>query len=307
MLPAPAGGSTIRLSKSGLNDRGDPVPTIPLPIPGAALCVVVGFPVSHSRSPFIHRAFAEQCGLPLQYERMEVQPGQLRAALASLRALDCRGVNVTVPLKGEAAALAMHGSEAVRLAGVANTLWWDAQGDLQADNTDGTGLLRDLRENWGLNLARMRVIILGAGGAAAGIIPPLLGAGVATLTVVNRDQARAEALVRRFSGLGTLAALPMEAPGLVGADLIINATSAGLQGGTPAFPPAWLTPETRCYDLSYAASETPFLARCRASVSGCLLRDGLGMLVEQAAESFARWHGFRPSTPRVLAALRGRR
>ncbi len=281
------------------------VSLIPLRVPGAVLCAVTGFPVSHSRSPFIHRAFAEQFGLALQYERVEARPGQLPHTLEQLQELGCRGVNVTVPLKEEAAALAAQVSPAVQATGASNTLWWNAQGALCADNTDGTGLVRDLTLNWGLSLKGLRLAILGAGGAAAGVIPPLFAAGVTAIVLLNRSQARAEALIERFQALGTISTLQPEGA-TVPADLIINATSAGLSGEAPVFPPALLSPQTHCYDMFYTSTLTPFLAACQTLASCNRLRDGMGMLVEQAAAAFALWHGLEPETSPVLTALRAR-
>ncbi|MBM4228056.1 MAG: shikimate dehydrogenase [Gammaproteobacteria bacterium] len=281
-------------------------PVIPFRVPGAVLCAVTGFPVSHSRSPFIHRAFAEQFGLPLQYERVEVRPGLLSSTLAELRELGCRGVNVTVPLKEEAAALATQASVAVQATGAANTLWWSADDALCADNTDGVGLVRDLTRNWGMSLNGHRLAILGAGGAAAGVIPPLFAAGVAGIVLINRSEARAEALVERFQSLGALSTLQPTGRVASPVDLIINATSAGLSGNTPTFPSTLLSPATHCYDMFYASTLTPFLAACRASAGCTELRDGMGMLVEQAAAAFTLWHGLEPATSVVLSALRAR-
>lgn len=282
------------------------VPLIPLRVPGAVLCAVTGFPVSHSRSPFIHRAFAEQFGLALQYERVAAKPGQLAQTLEQLRALGCRGVNVTVPLKEEAAALAAQSSAAVQATGASNTLWWNDRGDLCADNTDGTGLVRDLTRNWGLSLGGQRLAILGAGGAAAGVIPPLFAAGVTAIVLVNRSQVRAEALTERFQASGMVSTLRPEASATVPVDLIINATSAGLSGEAPAFPPSLLSPRTNCYDMFYASTLTPFLAACQARAGCTRIRDGMGMLVEQAAAAFSLWHGLEPDTSPVLTALRAR-
>lgn len=281
-------------------------PVIPFRVPGVELCAVTGFPVSHSRSPFIHRVFAEQFGLPLQYERVEARPGQLLATLERLRELGCKGVNVTVPLKEEAAGLAAEAAIAVRTTGAANTLWWNAEGGLCAENTDGVGLVRDLTRNWGMSLSGKRLAILGAGGAAAGVIPPLFAADVAEIVLINRSQARAEALMERFQSLGTLSTLQPVAHAKIPVDLIINATSAGLGGDTPTFPAGLLSSGTHCYDMFYATSTTPFLAVCRAKAGCVALRDGMGMLVEQAAAAFAIWHGLEPDTSAVLTALRAR-
>jgi shikimate dehydrogenase len=270
---------------------------------GAILCAVVGKPIGHSKSPLIHRLFAEQFGLPLQYERLEVAPGALSLALDELRARGCRGVNVTVPLKAEAATLAQIRGDAVALAGAANTLWWTAEGELSADNTDGIGLAKDLSQNLGLALAGRSLLLLGAGGAAAGVIAPLLAAQPKALWVMNRDPERAAGLVERFRALGPIALAPRtESP--AACDLIINATSAGLADQVPEFPSAMITPRTFCYDMFYGAGRlTPFVRRCR-ELGATGTSDGFGMLVEQAAEAFRIWHGRAPETASVLAALR---
>lgn len=269
----------------------------------ARFCAVVGFPVTHSKSPFIHRCFAEQRGLALQYERIEVAPGMLAEALHTLRTAGCRGVNVTLPHKEVAAALAKAPCLRVQRTGAANTLWWDEAGDLNADNTDGRGLCRDL-SSWGIALQGARILMLGAGGAAVGVIPDLLEAGPAAIEVWNRTAERARALCARFQESGAhVRALDTETPLTHPFDLVINATAAGVQGTAPPIPAGALGPATACYDMFYGAGPTPFVDACkRAGVSRC--RDGLGMLVEQAAVSFERWHGWLPDTAPVLAALR---
>ena len=275
---------------------------LPVRLSGATLCAVVGTPIAHSRSPLIHRLFAEQFGIALQYERVEVGPGALAEALERLRDLGCRGVNVTVPLKEEAASIALEQTACVELAGAANTLWWTDANLLAADNTDGTGLLNDLTRNWGLNLAGKRLLILGAGGAAAGVIAPLLAAKPAILQIINRDQARAEALVERFQTLGPLCVVSNSALASV-PDLLINATSAGVQQAVPEFPPGTVAATTYCYDMFYATGETPFLRHVH-QLGAVHVRDGFGMLVEQAAASFQRWHGVCPDTGAVMTGLR---
>lgn len=268
----------------------------------ARLCAVLGQPVSHSRSPRIHRLFAEQFGISLQYERIEVSRGTLREVLGALRSLHCTGVNVTVPLKEEAAALCARLTPAARVAGAANTLWWE-QDELCGDNTDGVGLVADLEQNWQIPIRGRRVVVLGAGGAAAGVIPALLEAGLSEIAVHNRDPERATRLVARFLSLGHVVALREGSTDV--ADIVINATSAGLHGNAPEFPASLVGRETVCYDLSYAPEATPFLRRAR-ELGARALRDGHGMLVEQAAAAFTRWHGVAPSTKPVLAALLAR-
>lgn len=273
-------------------------------LPGATLCVVVGQPISHSKSPLIHRLFADQLGIPLQYQRLEIAPGTLAAALAQLHAEGCRGVNVTVPLKEEAALLADTRTEGVALAGAANTLWWTGD-EISAANTDGEGLLNDLIRNLKLDLRGRRILLLGAGGAAAGVIGPLLAVHPVALWVMNRNVARAEALVARFRGLGPVSVVsPRDAPPGP-PDLVINATAAGLSQTSPEFPGTAVTTGSYCYDMFYAAEPTPFMRRC-AELGARGTSDGIGMLVEQAAVAFELWHRRTPDTAPVLAALRAR-
>lgn len=269
----------------------------------ARFCAVIGFPVAHSKSPFIHRCFAEQRGLALQYERVEVAPGTLPEALSALHAAGCRGVNVTLPHKETAALLADTPMPRVLRTGAANTLWWDEAGRLQADNTDGRGLCRDLG-HWGVELRGARILMLGAGGAAVGVMPDLMEAGPAAIQVWNRTAERAAALCARFQGGATEVGTLEDGESVHGPfDLIINATAAGVEGKAPPIPAHALGSSTACYDMFYGAGPTPFVDACRrAGASRC--RDGLGMLVEQAAVSFERWHGWSPETGPVLAALR---
>jgi shikimate dehydrogenase len=269
----------------------------------ARFCAVIGFPVAHSKSPLIHRYFAEQRGLALQYERIEVAPSALAEALAALHAAGCRGVNVTLPHKEAAALLAETPTARVKRTGAANTLWWDQEGRLHADNTDGRGLCRDLG-HWGIDLRGARILILGAGGAAMGVMPDLLEAEPAVVQVWNRTAERAAALCARFEGGGTkIQTLDDGASVPQPFDLVINATSAGVQGSAPPVPANALGKATACYDMFYGTRPTAFMDACRrAGASRC--RDGLGMLVEQAAVSFERWHGWQPETAPVLAALR---
>ncbi len=276
---------------------------LPTRLANATLCAVVGTPIAHSRSPLIHRLFAEQFGIALQYERIEVSPGGLSDALKALQRLGCRGVNVTVPLKGEAAACAVKRAAGVELTGAANTLWWTEAQQLAADNTDGAGLIVDLTRHWGLNLEGKSLLVLGAGGAAAGVIPSLLAAKPAMLRILNRDSSRAEALVERFKTLGPLAVLAQGAFFAEPVDILIHTTSAGVTQRVPKFPARAVAATTHCYDLYYTHGTTPFLEHVRR-LGARACRDGFGMLIEQAAASFQRWHGLLPDTTPVLASLR---
>ncbi len=264
---------------------------------------VVGHPVAHSKSPAIHAAFAAQTNTRLCYERVEVMPGSLDAAVAEFRDVGGRGLNVTVPLKEEAYALAVHREPRAIAAGAANTLWFLPDGSLAADNTDGPGLVRDLENNHGVTVRDRRVLLLGAGGAARGVIPALLACRPREILISNRSAARAEALAASYADSGPVAALAWGAPPAAPAAIVINATSASLSGAVPELADAALCADTVCYDLMYGTEPTAFLRWAQTrGVARCL--DGLGMLVEQAAVAFAIWHGTQPRTAEVIAALR---
>ena len=266
---------------------------------------VFGTPISHSLSPRIQAAFARQCGIELDYRAIEADAGDFRAKLDDFAAHGGTGANVTLPLKEAAFALCSEASERARRAGAVNTLVRAGDG-WHGDNTDGAGLVRDLTGRHMLDLRARRTLLLGAGGAARGIAPALLEAGIGELTIVNRTPERADALADALGEpgrvhpryLGDLAALGEF-------DLIVNATSAARGGQLPALPRSLVGRRCAAVDLSYGEAAIPFLAWARAN--GCHdAVDGLGMLVEQAAESFALWLGTRPETDGVYAELSGR-
>jgi len=268
---------------------------------------VVGNPVEHSRSPFIHAAFARQTGQMLAYGRLlcplDAFEATLRRYAADTTAGPVRGCNVTVPFKFEAWRLAARRSTRAELAQAANTLRFDADG-WYADNTDGIALVRDLEQNAGVILSGRRVLLIGAGGAAAGALGPLLAARPRTLVVANRGVERARALVARHLAVAAgveLVAAPAADCG-TGYEVVVNATAASLQGEAVPVAPAVLAPGALALDMMYGAAARPFLAW--AAARGALGRDGLGMLVEQAAEAFLLWRGVRPQTAPVLAELR---
>lgn len=268
---------------------------------------VIGHPIGHSRSPLIHRSFAAQTGEDLSYEAFDIPPEELEARLRALIAADLRGCNVTVPHKQAIARLVDQLSDRARLAGAVNTVTVKADGTLHGDNTDGVGLLTDLTVNLHVPLEGARVLILGAGGATRGIVPVLLGANPKQILIANRTIERAQELVVLFAHLGAVTACGFDAlesksrdqgfdeKSGGGFDLVINATSAGLKGKLPPFPPSIIGVTTTCYDLSYAATDTPFIAWARRH-HAARVHDGWGMLVEQAAESFFIWRGVRPET-----------
>ena len=268
--------------------------------------VVAGNPVEHSRSPAIHAAFAAATGQALDYGRLLCP---LDAFAATVRAFaaqpGARGCNVTVPFKFEACGMVARRTPRAELAGAVNTVRFDADGWL-GDNTDGIGLVRDVEGNAGLALAGARVLMVGAGGGAAGAVGALLGAGPAELVIANRTVDKARELAARHAGVSSgtrLAAAPLVDCGR-GFDLVVNATATSLQGGTPPVGAEVLRPGTLVVDMMYGAPARPFLAW--AERHGATGRDGLGMLVEQAAEAFLLWRGVRPATGAVLADLRAR-
>lgn len=263
---------------------------------------VIGYPVSHSRSPVIHRLFAMQTGQNLRYELLEVKPDKLETAIAVFRRDRGKGLNVTVPHKQEVARLVDRMSERARIAGAVNTI--DFRDDeMVGDNTDGFGLMRDLEKNLELDLEGASVLILGAGGATRGILHPLLQASPGSLIIANRTLTKAEALVDHFSDHGRLRACRFEnVPAGRDFNLIINATSAGVHGESPPYPAHAVSPDTVCYDLSYGLTPTPFSEwASRQGAARSIM--GWGMLAEQAAESFRIWRGVRPDTAPVLKQL----
>lgn len=262
---------------------------------------VFGFPVSHSLSPKIHTQFALENKQALTYEAIEAAPGAFEEALETFAASGGRGANVTVPHKAGAAALAQRCSPAVSLAGAANTLCW-VDGGWEAHNTDGLGLINDLKA-LGWSLEGRRLALVGAGGAAAGVIAPLLEEGPEQLVVLNRTEARAEELCDRFKnvpGASRLAAGGLNTP--LTFDGVINATAASLTGERPPLPRSLWAPGAFAYDMMYGATETPFLQWAESCGIGARA-DGFGMLVEQAAEAFTLWRGVRPSTEGVRRSL----
>ncbi|WP_101674197.1 shikimate dehydrogenase [Alloalcanivorax mobilis] len=263
---------------------------------------VFGNPVRHSRSPDIHHAFAAQTGDDLVYERIEAPLDGFAEAVAGFFDSGGRGANVTVPFKEQAFALCDRLTERARQAGAVNTLWRE-QGELHGDNTDGPGLVADLRDNLGWPLAGQRLLILGAGGAVRGVLGPLLAERPADVVIGNRTLDKARALAERFGG----AAIAVRGCALEQVqgrfDVVINAVSAGLHGEMPALPPGLIAPGAHAYDMVYGAQATPFMIWARQQGAG-EIRDGLGMLVEQAAQAYRIWRGRRPHTGPVLSALR---
>ncbi len=264
---------------------------------------VFGNPIAHSLSPQIHQAFAEQNAQDMSYFRQLVEPGKFSAEAEQFFQSGGRGLNVTVPFKLDAFTFADQLSKRARQAGAVNTLSYQADGTVLGDNTDGEGLVRDIVHNLGWPLAGSRVLLLGAGGAARGVVAPLLQQQPQTLIIVNRTASKAQQLARAFSELGPITGCGYDAlPGFP-FDLLVNATSASLGGEIPPLAKSALAPGARAYDMVYGPQPTAFMhwamARGAAEVA-----DGLGMLVEQAAQSFRMWRNVMPQTGPVLAAVR---
>lgn len=263
---------------------------------------VLGNPVAHSKSPQIHSLFAQQCGQELRYEKLLVPLDRFAAAVADFQASGGKGCNVTLPFKEQAWALAETRSPRAEAAGAVNTLLFDEQGRRFGDNTDGIGLIRDLRDNHHTALAGRRVLVLGAGGAVRGLLPALLLERPAEVIIANRTLARAQELAQLFRGEVPLQAVSFDEAGDLAPQVVINGTSSGLSGDVPPLSTALLA-GTVCYDMLYGDAPTPFL-QWAIQHGAAKAIDGLGMLVEQAAESFALWRGVRPETAPVIKALR---
>ena len=269
---------------------------------------VIGNPIAHSKSPLIHAAFARQTGEDVQYERLLAPPDGFREAVAQFRAGGGKGLNVTVPFKLEAFTLAQEVSVRARDAEAANFLSFENE-QVRADNTDGAGLVRDITVNLGFAAAGKRILLLGAGGAAQGVMGPLLQLRPAALTIANRTVEKAQRLVRTARLHEQAPAAELAGCGFADLegkqfDLVINATSSSLAGELPPLPAGVFAPGGLAYDMMYGRGLTPFLAFAEEQGAAPKLADGLGMLVEQAAESFFLWRGVRPETAPVIELLR---
>jgi shikimate dehydrogenase len=266
---------------------------------------LVGHPVSHSLSPFIHAMFARETGQNMNYRLYDVPASDLDTHVRGFFEQGGYGLNITVPHKIAAVELAGALTERAAHAAAVNTLGRAGDGVIFGDNTDGAGLVRDLCDNLGLGLAGARILVLGAGGATRGLLAPLLGLSPAVVVIANRTPERAAALAAAFADLGTTEASSFEEVGEEPFDLIINATSASLSGDIPPIPQQAVGGHSVCYDLAYGRAASAFVEW--AEQRGCALAvQGLGMLVEQAAESFEVWRGVRPETSMVLEALKAR-
>lgn len=264
---------------------------------------VMGSPVSHSKSPLIHSLFAEQCGIALEYRAIHVDQGSFESAVRQFRAIGGRGLNITVPFKLEAWQLAGRRSARAELAGAVNTLKFLDSGKIYGDNTDGAGMIQDIVVNLGVPVKDASVLVLGAGGAVRGVLGPLLEAKPAVVHIANRTVAKARELAENFSQLGPCTASGLDKIGTASYDIVINGTAASLQGVVPDLPASIFADGGLAYDMMYGSKPTAFLVWAdKNGASHC--SDGLGMLVEQAAESFEIWHSVRPQTAAVIQQLR---
>ncbi|WP_047244403.1 shikimate dehydrogenase [Chromobacterium subtsugae] len=263
---------------------------------------VIGNPISHSQSPFIHQEFARALGQDISYEKLFAELDAFRPQVEAFVAAGGRGLNITLPFKGDAFRFAQEVTERARAAEAVNTLTF-RDGKVYGDNTDGVGLVRDIVENLDYPIAGQRVLILGAGGAVRGVLEPILQQKPASLTIANRTVIKAEALAHHFARYGKVEAVGYDALAGRSFDIIINATSTSLSNEMPPLPHGVFTARTLAYDMVYSTGLTPFLQRAQGENAG-MLADGLGMLVEQAAESFSIWRGIQPDTRKVTNMLR---
>ncbi len=266
---------------------------------------VVGHPIAHSWSPFIHGLFARDTDQAMTYRMYDFLPAEFEPRVRDFFTLGGRGLNVTLPHKTMAAQLAGELTTRATHAGAVNTLSAQKDGSVLGDNTDGVGLVRDLCDNLGLVITRRRILIIGAGGATRGVLAPLLALEPSELVIANRTPERARSLATAFASLGPVRGVDLKTASQTPFDLVINATSASLSGEIPEIATGIIGPATVCYDMSYGKAGTPFTEwalglKCASAFQGW------GMLVEQAAESFRLWRGIRPTTTAVLAALKER-
>ena len=266
---------------------------------------VFGNPIAHSKSPWIHRAFAEQTGQAMDYDRQLVDEAGFNEAADTFFQAGGKGLNITMPFKLDAYSYVSRTTPRARRAGAVNTLAMQADGTILGDTTDGVGLVNDIKNNLGWEIRAKRVLILGAGGAVRGILEPILEEQPQHVVIANRSVEKALQLSKAYAEMGYILGCGLDILDGQEFDLIINGTSASLKGGMPPLPDSLLgSPATaaNCYDLMYSAEPTPFMKWARRG--GGQTADGLGMLVEQAAESFMLWRGVRPQTSAVIQQLR---
>ncbi|NOQ93364.1 MAG: shikimate dehydrogenase [Methylophaga sp.] len=266
---------------------------------------VIGNPISHSKSPLIHTEFAKQTKQNLDYVTREIPLDDLATGLKQLQKEGFKGINITVPFKEQAWQIVTDRSEHATRAGAINTIIFNDDGSLYGDNTDGIGLCRDLVDNHQIELKGKRILLLGAGGAARGVIEPLLKYLPSELVIANRTASKAEDLAKLYNEFGTLSGGGLD--DLSGSfDVIINATAASLQGKVPPLPDNILNDHASCYDMMYSNTDTAFITWAKEHGAAKTI-DGLGMLAEQAAEAFRLWRGVKPETQEVIKTIRNLR
>lgn len=259
---------------------------------------VIGNPISHSKSPLIHAAFAKQTGQDLDYIAREIPLDNLAIGLKQLQDEGFKGINITVPFKEQAWQIVSNKSEHAARAGAINTIIFNNDGSLYGDNTDGIGLCRDLADNHQIKLTAKRILLLGAGGAARGVVEPLLRYQPLELVIANRTASKAQQLAELYAEFGTLSGGGYDE--LVGQfDIIINATATSLQGKVPPLPDNILNNNASCYDMMYSNTDTAFITWAKEHGAAKTI-DGLGMLAEQAAEAFRLWRNVKPETQTVI-------
>ncbi len=266
---------------------------------------VMGNPIHHSKSPLIHSLFARQTGQRLEYTAIQVDPGGFAQAVGNFQANGGKGLNITVPFKQEAWEWVATRTPRAQLAGAVNTISFAPDGSAIGDNTDGTGLVQDITSNLATPLAAKHIVILGAGGAVRGVLGPLLALAPASVIIANRTASRAQELAHACAHLGPIQGCGFDELIDAPCDILINGTAASLQGALPPLPRHLVTPATLCYDMMYGAAPTVFMVWCRQQ-GATIVADGLGMLVEQAAEAFFIWRKIKPQTAPVIAEVRRR-
>ena len=272
--------------------------------PKRQLYAVFGNPIAHSQSPLVHSLFAKQVGIDLEYRAIQVDIGGFEQAVSGFQANGGNGLNVTVPFKLNAWKIADELTDRAQLAGAVNTLFFQ-DNRIKGDNTDGAGLVKDIELNLNITLSDSKILVIGAGGAVRGVLAPMLEKQPESITISNRTKGKADALVEMFSDYGTVSSTTLEQANLDRYDIVINATSTGIHGEVPSVSPQVFRGVSLVYDMMYGKNPTKFM-QWAGQNSGAQISDGLGMLIEQAAESFKIWHGVMPQTSAVIGAVRSK-
>ena len=272
--------------------------------PKRRLYAVFGNPIAHSQSPLVHSLFAKQVGIDLEYRAIQVDIGGFEQAVSGFQANGGNGLNVTVPFKLNAWKIADELTDRAQLAGAVNTLFFQ-DNSIKGDNTDGAGLVKDIELNLNVALTESKILVIGAGGAVRGVLAPMLEKQPESITISNRTKGKADALVEMFADYGTVSSTTLEQANLDRYDIVINATSTGIHGEVPSVSPQVFRGVSLVYDMMYGKNPTKFM-QWAGQNSGAQISDGLGMLIEQAAESFKIWHGVMPQTSAVIGAVRSK-